>query len=206
MPKDASYFLRVIEGLQSAAEQSRSESEPEAAVRHITRVAREVMGDRDAGKQPGALKAGERDFKVSGIFFASPRRDHLVLMADHDFPAEQRFLRISIADSRPGYTVRTGTPVVVPNTDHDGLFRQILKTARMGSAVYAPMVWQGQVLGMFNIAAQARNTYDETDLKTGMAFANLASATWMALGGPGYLAGVVAALPPWSPPPKPPAA
>lgn len=202
MSKDAAYYLRVIDGLQAAAERSRSEAEPEAAVRHITRIAREVMGNQDAGKQPGALKPGERDFKVSGIFFASPNRDHLVLMADHDFPAEQRFLRISISDSRPGYTVRTGTPVVVPNTDHDGMFRQILKTARMGSAVYAPMVWQGQVMGMFNIAAQARNTYDETDLKVGMAFANLASATWMATGGPRYLSGVVAALPSWSPRPQ----
>jgi putative methionine-R-sulfoxide reductase with GAF domain len=196
--KDSAYFERVLTGLQQAAELSRKESEPEEALRHCTRIARAVMGDLDAGKRPGALKEGERDFKVSGIFFAAPKRDHLILLADHDFPGEQRHLRISIMDSRPGHTVRTGQPVVVPNTDKDQSFRQILKTARMGSAVYAPMIWNGTVLGMFNIAAQARDTYDTTDLQVGMAFANLASATWMALDGPAYLAGLASSLGPWN--------
>jgi hypothetical protein len=59
------------------------------------------------------------------------------------------------------------------------------------------MLWQDQVLGMFNIASQARNTYDEVDLRMGLLFGNLASATWMALDGPHFLADVVASLPPW---------
>jgi GAF domain-containing protein len=197
MGKEAAYFERLITGLQQAAELSREEAEPEAAVAHITRIARAVMGDLDAGKNPGALKPGERDFRVAGIFFATPKRDHLILFADHDFPAEQRHLRISIYDSRPGHTVRTGQPVIIPNTDHDTTFRQILKSARMGSAVYAPVVWDGQVLGMFNIAAQARNSFDRTDLQAGMLFANLAAATWVAKGGPAHLADVAARLGPW---------
>jgi GAF domain-containing protein len=201
MTKSATYYEGVIRGLQAGAEASRAETDPEVAVAHLTRIARDVMGNPDAGKEPGAIKPGERDFKVSGIFFAAPKRDHLVLFADHDFPAEQRHLRISINDSRPGHTVRTGEPVVVPNTDNDGMFRKILKSARMGSAVYAPVIWQGQTLGMFNIAAQARNTYDKADLEVGMAFANLAAATWIAKGGPEFLAGVVSALPPWAPQP-----
>jgi GAF domain-containing protein len=196
--KDLGYFERVMRGLQQAAEASRGETDAEAAVGHITRMARDVLGDPDSAKRPGALKPGERDVKVSGIFFAAPKRDHLLLFADHGFPAEQRHLRISIADSRPGHTVRTGEPVVLPNTDNDTMFRQILKSARMGSALYAPVVWQAQVLGMFNIAAQARNTYDATDLNIALLFANLAAATWVALDGPDYLAGVVSALPPWS--------
>jgi GAF domain-containing protein len=196
--KDLGYFERVMRGLQQAAEASRGETDAEAAVGHITRIARDVLGDPDSAKRPGALKPGESDLKVSGIFFAAPKRDHLVLFADHGFPAEQRHLRIGISDSRPGHTVRTGEPVVLPNTDNDTMFRQILRTARMGSALYAPVVWQAQVLGMFNIAAQARNTYDATDLKIALLFANLAAPTWVALDGPHYLAGVVSALPPWS--------
>lgn len=198
MSKDIAYYRRVMGALQQGAEASRAEREPEPAMRHLTRLAREVMGDPDSGKKPGALKPGERDFKVSGIFFAAPARDHLILFADHDFPPEQRHLRISITDSRPGYTVRTGEPVVVENTDSDAMFRQILSSARMGSAVYAPMVWQGSVLGMFNIAAQARNTHDKTDLAVAMQFANLAAATWIALGGPKHLEAVAAKLGPWS--------
>ena len=196
--KDLGYFERVMLGLQQAAEASRGETDAEAAVEHITRIARDVLGDPDSAKRPGALRPGERDIKVSGIFFAAPKRDHLLLFADHGFPAEQRHLTISITDSRPGHTVRTGEPVVLRNTDNDAMFRQILKTARMGSALYAPVVWQAQVLGMFNIAAQARNTYNATDLKFALLFANLAAATWVALDGPHDLARVVSALPPWS--------
>ena len=197
--KDVAYFERVMRGLQEAAEAARRETDPEAALRHITRIARDVLGDPDAGTRPGTPEQDERDIKVSGIFFAAPKRDHLILFADYGFPTEQRHLRISITDSRPGHTVRTGEPVVLPNTDRDTMFRQILKTARMGSAVYAPIVWQSEVLGMFNVAAQARNTYDATDLEVAMLFANLAAATWVALDGPRYLAGVASALPPWTP-------
>ena len=198
MMKDLGYFEHVMRSLQQAAEASRGETDAEAAVAHITRIARDVLGDPDSAKGPGALRPGERDIKVSGIFFAAPKRDHLLLFADHGFPAEQRYHRIGITDSRPGHTVRTGEPVVLPNTDNDTMFRQILKTARMGSALYAPVVWQAQVLGMLNIAAQARNTYDATDLKIALLFANLTAATWVALDGPHYLARVVSALPPWS--------
>ena len=201
MGKDSIFFERAISGLHQATELARGESDPEAAVRHFTRVARSILGDLDAGAKPGAIKPGERDFKVSGIFFAAPARDHLILLADYDFPTEQRFLRISIRDSRPGHTVRHGAPVVVPNTDLDSSFRQILKTARMGSAVYAPMMWEGQAIGMFNVAAQARNTYDITDLQVAMLFANQATATWIALGGPAYIAGIAAGLGAWTEPP-----
>src|SRR5262245_14494765 len=100
--KDATYFERVIRGLREAAEKSRLESDPEAALHHITHRAWLVLGDPDAGKRPGGLKPGERDFKVSGIFFVTPRRDQLMLIAEHAFPAEQHRLRISISDSRPG--------------------------------------------------------------------------------------------------------
>lgn len=177
-------------------------------MRHFTRVARAVLGDADAASHPGNLKEGERDFKVAGIFFAAPARDPLILLADYDFPPEQRYLRISIEDSRPGFTVRSGRPGVVPNTDHDKSFRKILSSARMGSAVYAPMTWAGETLGVFNVAAQARNTYDLTDLEVAMLFANQAAATWVALGGPAYIAGVAHALGPWqatpvgTPPPE----
>jgi hypothetical protein len=197
LSREPSYFERAISGLHQATVLARRERHPEAAVRHFTRVARAILGDPDAGKKPGSLKPGERDFKVSGIFFAAPARDHLILLADHDFPADQRYLRISIDDSRPGFTVRTGTPVVVPNTDHDQSFRKILSSARMGSAVYAPVMWGGQALGMFNIAAQARNTYDVSDLEIAMLFANQAAATWMALDGPAYISGIAEVLGPW---------
>src|SRR5262249_57273029 len=104
-----------------------------------------------------------------------------MLMAEHEFPAEQHRLKISITDSRPGYTARTGEPVVASNTDDDPMFRQILKTARMGSAVFVPLVWQSGGLGVLDVAAQARNTYDTKDLEIALLFSNLAAPTLIAL-------------------------
>ena len=45
--------------------------------------------------------------------------------------------------------------------------------------------------------AQARYALAEADLEMGLLFANLSAATWMALGGPGFLEQVAASLPPW---------
>lgn len=197
MGKDLRYFERVIAELRFASSLADNEAHPEAALRHFTRSARAILGDLDAGRKPGAIRPGERDFRVSGVFFAAPARDHLILLADHDFPAEQRHLRISINDSRPGHTVRNAAPVVIPNTDADTSFRKILSSARMGSAVYCPMLWGGQAIGMFNVAAQARDTFDVTDLQAAMLFADTATARWIAMGGPQYLAGLADAFGPW---------
>lgn len=195
MPYDIAYYERVTRGLLEAAAASRQETDPERALTHITRYARDSLGDPAARERPGAITRGDPDFTISGIFFVAPKRDHMVLLADSGY--DQRLARIGIADSRPGHTVRTGEPAFLANTDHDRLFRQILAKGRVGSTLYLPMKWDGEVLGMFNCAAMARYTYAETDTRTGLAFANLASATWMALGGPRYLADLVASLPPW---------
>lgn len=198
MPRDAAHLEHTMAELHFANRMADDESHPEAAMRHFTRSARAIMGEPDAAARPGGLMPGERNFRVSGIFFAAPARDHLILLADHDFPPEQRHLRISIGDSRPGHTVRNAAPVVVPNTDTDSAFRKILKSARMGSAVYAPMLWEGRALGMFNVAAQARNTFDVTDLNIAMLFAAQATVHWIAKGGPDYISGLADALGPWS--------
>ena len=66
-------------------------------------------------------------------------------------------------------------------------FRQILKTARMGSALFGPMVWRGQMLGQVLTAAQARHTYGPIDLDIFMGFAHVAAAVYIAHGGPEWL-------------------
>ena len=206
MGRDIAFYERVTQGLQAAAEASRVETDPELAVAHITRIAQEVLGERASPQQPRGPKAGAAEFRCAGVFFAAPARDHLILLAEHGYPPEQHRARISIHDSNPGLVVRTGQPKIVPNTDEDPNFRQILKTTRVGSSVYLPVVWQRQVLGMFNVAAQARYALAETDLRMGLLFANLSAATWMALDGPRYLERLLAGMPPWREPSPPDAA
>jgi len=195
VPYDLAYYERVARGLARAAELSRRETDPETALRHITECARTCVGDPTARERPGAINPGDPDFVISGIFFVALARDHMVLVVDNGF--DLRLARIAINDSRPGHTVQTGEPAFLANTDHDRLFRQIIPKGRVGSSLYLPMKWADEVIGMFNVAAMARYTFDEPDLRTGILFADLAAATWMALGGPEYLRKLSATLPPW---------
>jgi signal transduction protein with GAF and PtsI domain len=185
---DAAYFERITRGLQEAAEASRVESDPEQALSHITRIAQATLGHAERNESEGA-------FRCSGVFLLAPSRDYLILLAEHGYPPEQHRARISINDSNPGLVVRTGKPKIVPNTDEDPNFRQILSTVRVGSSCYLPVVWKRRVLGMFNVAAEARYALSEIDRDMGLLFANLAAATWIALDGPRFLDQVSASLP-----------
>ena len=78
-------------------------------------------------------------------------------------------------------------PRIIANTDEAPDFRQILKTSHMGSTLYGPMVWRGQMLGQVLTAAQARHTYGPIDLDLFMSFAHVAAAVSMAHGGPAWL-------------------
>ena len=112
----------------------------------------------------------------------------MILVGETEFPAEQHRLVIAIDEGRPGWVVSNMTPAIIPNTDTSHGFTQILSSARMGSAVFAPLIWSNQCLGVLVVASQARNTYREVDLSLLVQYANLASAVWVAKGGPTYLA------------------
>ena len=60
-------------------------------------------------------------------------------------------------------------------TDEHSNFEQILKTARMGSAMYSPLTLDGKFVGQFITASQARNTYDFEDFIIHQTIAKCAS-------------------------------
>jgi hypothetical protein len=160
---------------------------PEAAMRTLAEACRATLGDREAHRHPGALKEGERDYAVSGCFFVTPDQRHHMLVGSVGFPPEQHRLMIPIEGGHPGRVHRARAPLLLSNTDEDTGFRQYLKTSRMGSSAYAPMLWEGRFIGQIVVAAQARWTYRAEDLAVLVAAARLAAATWMAKGGPDWL-------------------
>lgn len=160
---------------------------PEEALREITNRCPGLLGDRDAHLRPGALKAGERQFSVCGVFLLTPDGRQNLLVADVGFPPEQHRLRIDVDLGHPGWVVRHRRPLLLTNTDLDPSFRQILKTSRMGSALYAPMIWKDEFFGQLVLASQARNTYAQTDLDILVTFAGVATALWRAHDGPAWL-------------------
>ncbi len=198
MTRPVDFHERAIAALHDANEAAWRETNAEDGVRHFTRATRALLGDPDALTRPGSLKPGETQFVVSGIFFIAPSRDHMILLADNGFPAAQRFARISVTDSRPGHTVQTKQAAVVPNTDEDAIFRQILSSGRVGCSIYVPVMWQGEVIGMFNTAAQARYMFDETDMRVQKLAAALAAGVWMGLGGPSMLGDIARKLGEWT--------
>ena len=66
-------------------------------------------------------------------------------------------------------------PLLLENTDEHSNFEQILKTARMGSAMYSPLTLHGKFVGQFITASQARNTYDNEDFIVHQSLAGCAS-------------------------------
>lgn len=161
---------------------------PEAAIRAIASRYYEALGDRTAHEREGALKAGERQYFVAGGFFITPDGAWHMLVGNVNFPLEQERLMIPIDGGHPGWVVKNRSKLLLRNTDEHGQFRQYLKTSRMGSAIFAPLFWQGEILGQIVMAAQARYTMRNEDLAVLVACSRAAAAAWIAHGGPAWLA------------------
>jgi hypothetical protein len=79
------------EALATLAEATRAANgapDVESALTHLTAATREVLGDKEAPLRPGGLRAGERQFMVSGIFLITADRQHNLLVAEHGVPPE----------------------------------------------------------------------------------------------------------------------
>jgi signal transduction protein with GAF and PtsI domain len=133
------------------------------------------------------LKDGERHFFVGGVFLTAPDDASHLLVAEWGFPPEQHRLHFPLDTGHPGWTWKNRKPLVLPNTDDHAEFKQILKTARMGSAMYAPMLWNGTFLGQIITAAQARDTFGLSDRERIAAIASVAAGLYIAKGGPDWL-------------------
>ena len=188
----ATFRERAVQALYEAGKAANAEPAAEAALAILTRGAFDLLGDRRAHERAGALKPGERQFFVSGVFLVEPRETGHRLVAQHGFPPEQHRLHIPLDIAHPGWVYRNRVPLILANTDDDPNFAQILKTARMGSALYGPMLYEGRMLGQFIMAAQARHTFGHPDLEVLLAFAQLAAALHVAKDGDAFLRGAVA--------------
>ena len=147
-----------------------------------------LLGDRNAHTVPGALKPGERQFFVAGTFFVTPDRKYHMLVGSVNFPAEQERLLVPIDGGHPGWVYQNNRTLILKNTDEHGEFRQYLKTSRMGSAIFAPLIWEGRFMGQIIMAAQARHTMRDDDLAALVACSRVAAGVWVAKGGPAWLA------------------
>ena len=155
MPERDVHALRAeaLAALAEATQAANGAPDVESALRYLTAATQEVLGDKEAHLRPGGLRAGERQFMVSGVFLITSDRQHNLLVVAHGFPPEQHYLRIPIDLGYPGRVVQSQHPLIIGNTDQDSDYRQILKTSRMGSGLLGPMFWRGRMLGQLLTAA-----------------------------------------------------
>jgi hypothetical protein len=177
---DSTPLLRKLASLKGAGLETR--------LRMISKWCIENLGDRQAHEREGNLKPGERQFFVSGYFLLTPDKSQNLLVGETGFPKEQHRLRIPADLGHPGWVVERKEPLLLVNTDEHSDFEQILKTSRMGSAIYAPMFIEDRYIGQLICAAQARNTMGERDLNTLVSLAWLSSVVYRAHDGDTWLA------------------
>ena len=166
---------RILEQLNNILYVCEDDEILETELTKFSMLAASKLGDMGASEKPGSLKNGEQQFTVAGFFIHLKDDQNSVLLAETGFPAEQH--RLSIPDNlgHPGWVVKNEKPLLLANTDEHSNFEQILKTARMGSAMYSPLTLDGNFVGQFITASQARNTYDFEDFIIHQTIAKCAS-------------------------------
>jgi hypothetical protein len=156
----------------------------------VTRALPGPLGDPDAALRPGAFREPvPPEIGVAAVgFMRMPDARHHLIVAPVNFPVEQRHELVDIRLGHPGTVARSRRPLLLRDTAlHQG-FVKILQTFRAGSAMFAPMLWQGDYLGVLICASAARCTFGERDLAAFQAFGSVAAACWVAQGGPSWLA------------------
>jgi hypothetical protein len=186
--RDLAAFGRLaIASLAHAGAVANAAVGPEEALWAITETLPQLLGDREAHLVPGNLKQGERQQFACCCFMVTRDRRSMLLAAPVNFGPRQRHTKIDIGHGHPGHVLATKQPMLLTNTDEHRSFVKILETFRAGSAVFAPLMWKNEALGVIVCAAQARNTMGEPDLEAHVAFSHLAAAQWVAHGGADYL-------------------
>ena len=185
---DSDFGSRGLAMIETAGAAAMAAPGPEEAIRALAQGCFDLLGDRTAHLRPGALRPGERDYFIAGSFFVTPDRQYHMLVGGIGFPPEQERLLVPIDGGHPGRVHASRQKLLLENTDeHDG-FRQYLKSSRMGSTIFAPILWQGDFHGMLIMAAQARYGMRPVDLAILVACAQVAAGAWIAHGGPAWLA------------------
>jgi hypothetical protein len=185
----------IQDAARTAIAAANAATTPEAVIHDAMRVLFDRLGNRQAHLLPGALEPGQQQFFVAGAFFVTPDRLHQMLVGNIGFPPEQRRLLIPIDGGHPGRIIASAAPLLLRDTRQHQEFKQYLKTARMGSAIYAPLIWEGAARGLIIMAAQAGGTMGEDDLATLVTTAPAVTAGWLRTGGPDWLATEYAGLP-----------
>ncbi|WP_268957017.1 GAF domain-containing protein [Sabulicella rubraurantiaca] len=192
MTDAAGLAQETVLALSRVAAEGAAASGPEEALWAITRTLPAILGDRAAALSPRAFRDEEPPAVTTAcaVFLRMPDNAHHLIAAPVNFPPEQHHELVDIGLGHPGHVANTRRPMVLHDTTLHAQFVKILQAFRAGSSMFTPMLWQDESIGVIICANAARGTFRERDLAMQTAFAGLASALFMAHGGPAWLAGI----------------
>lgn len=180
----------LLLALKRIAEDAAQSDGPEEALWAISRAAPAMLGDPDAALRPNAFREVPPPVVGSActFFMRMPDGAHHLITAPVNFPKAQYHELVRITLGHPGEVAHTRRPLLLRDTALHPTFVKILQSFRAGSSMFAPLLWRGDYLGVLICANAARGSFGERDLLALQAFAGLASALWIAQGGPAWLA------------------
>ena len=183
------YSLRenLLLALERVAGDASIAREAEEALWCVTRTLPSLLGDATAAARPGGLPDGAVPASAATAFMVTPDRKYHLITASVNFRPEQHHELVAITLGHPGVGAATRRGIMLADTSHHESFVKILQTFRAGSAMQVPMLWKGDYLGVLICANSAGGAFAEVDFRALHAFANLATALWMAHDGPGWL-------------------
>lgn len=179
----------ILLALKRIAEDAAQAEGPEDALWHISRAAPAMLGDPAAALQPNAFREVPPPVigSACAFFMRMPDGAHHLITAPVNFPRAQYHELVRIGLGHPGEVAHTRRPLLLRDTALHATFTKILQSFRAGSSMFAPLLWRGEYLGVLICANAARGTFGERDLAALQALAGLASALWIAQGGPGWM-------------------
>lgn len=160
---------------------------PEEALWVVTRTLPSLLGTRPPQANVGTGDDGARPRGAATAFMLTPDERFHLITAPVNFLPEQYHEKVAIELGHPAHVARTRHPLLLRNTTHHESFVKILQTFRAGSAMFAPMTWGQNYLGVLICACSVPETFTEQDLAAHQAFAAAAAALWMAHDGPAWL-------------------
>lgn len=189
MPDAGELNGEAMLALSRVAAEAAAVEGPEEALWAITRTLPALLGDRAAALAPRAFREPEPPAvtTAAAVFLRMPGGTHHLITAPVNFPPEQHHELVDIGLGHPGHVARTRRAMILHDTTLHAQFVKILQAFRAGSSMFTPMLWQDRYLGVIICANAARGTFRERDLAVQTAFAGLASALFVAHGGPAWL-------------------
>lgn len=182
--------MDIAAGFARIAAEGAAAKGPEEALYAITRALPALLGDPSAALRPNAFREDPPP-KVGAACTAFMRTAdglHHMIVAPVNFAPEQYHELVDIRLGHPGEVAHTRQPMLLRDTALHASFVKILQSFRAGSSIFAPLIWQGEYLGVLICANAARNTFGEMDLIAHRGFAALAASLWVAQGGREWMA------------------